>query len=340
MKAAIFYGPRDIRTEEVKKPDIQDNEVLIHVKSCGICGSDLHLYKLGLYSDSLTKPTSKGGIPGHEISGDIIKVGTKVQGLEEGDRVAAVNIMGGMADYVSVPVVPGFTVLNLPQKISYEEAATLDPICNSLHSISKGNPSKGENIVIFGVGAIGLGIIQCFKSLNMDLKKIIAVDISDYRLKVAKQFGADNIINAAVDDPNEKILEYVDSIPWMLSPSITFPAVDKVFDCVGYMKDHPGLSVFQQAMNMVRPITGKIIVTGLFEENVSLDLSPLVFKQVNVIGSFGFTPMDIKQGLELMQFKKINRLNLISHEFSLNQAKEAFEMASNINESLKVLIKP
>ena len=81
MKAAVFHGPRDIRIEEVERPDVQDNEVLIHVKSCGICGSDLHLYKLGLYSDNLTKPSAKGGIHGHEISGDVIKVGAQVQGI-------------------------------------------------------------------------------------------------------------------------------------------------------------------------------------------------------------------------------------------------------------------
>ena len=340
MKAAVFYGPRDIKTEEVEMPEINDNEILIKVKACGICGTDLHMYKLGLFSEVLTRPLEKGGIPGHEVSGDVVDVGRQVKGIQKGDEVAAVVISGGMAEYIPVPVVPGFTVHKLPSEISYVEAATLDPLSNSIHAMTKGTPSKGENVVIFGAGAIGLGLVQCFKALDIYLKKIIVVDISDYRLKVAKQFGADGVINAAKDNPNEKILEFVDTVPLMLMPTLTTPAVDIVYDCVGFMKEHPGPSVIQQALNMVREIRGRVVVPGLFEENVSLDLLPLVAKQISVIGSFGFTPQDLKQALELMQTKKIDRTKIVTNKFPLDQAREAFEKACNVEESIKVLIKP
>ena len=339
MRAAVFYGPRDVRTEEVEMPKIEDNEILVKVKACGICGSDLHMYKLGLFSDTLCRPLKKGGIPGHEFSGDVVKVGRKVRRIKEGDRVAAIY-NGGMAEYIPVPVFPGLTVHKIPPEVSYEEPSTLEPLANSIHATLRANPSKGENAVIFGAGTIGLGIIQCLIALEVGLNKIIVVDISDHRLKVAKELGADGIINANVDDPNEKILEFVGSSPMLIFPTVTTPAVDIVYDCVGYIKEHPDTPVIQQAINMVRDFRGRVLVHGLFEKNVNLDLLPMVGKQVNIIGSFGSIPSDLKQALELIRLKKIDRLKIISHEFPLDRAKEGFETQCKVNESVKVLIKP
>lgn len=339
MRAAVFYGPRDVRMEEVELPKINENEILVKVKACGICGSDLHMYKLGLFSDTLCRQLKKGGIPGHELSGEVVKVGRKVRRIKEGDRVAAMS-NGGMAEYIPVPVFSGLTVYKLPPEVSYEEAATLEPLANSIHATLRANPSKGENVAIFGVGTIGLGIIQCLKALELGLNKIIAVDISDYRLKLAKQLGADGVINANVNDPNEKIVDFVGSIPLTIAPTIANPRVDVAYDCVGYIKEHPGIPVIQQAINMVRDFKGRVLVHGLFEENVSLDLLPMVGKQINIIGSFGALPLEIKQALELIRTKKIDRSKIISHEFPLDRAKEAFETQCKINESIKVLIKP
>ncbi len=345
MKAAVYYGPLDVRTEEVEMPKIEDNEILVKVKACGICGTDLHMYKLGLFSDTLCRQLEKGGIPGHEFSGEVVKVGRRVRRIKEGERVAAVYF-GGMAEYNPVPYFRGVNVHKLPPEVSYNEAATLEPLANSLHATLRANPSKGETAVIFGAGGIGLGIVQCLKALELELNKIIVVDMSDHRLNIAKQLGADEVINASVDDPNEKILDFVGYIPKIseisdfLGFSEKIPKVDVVYDCVGYMKSHPGTPVIQQAINMVRTIKGRIVIHGLFEENVNIDLVPLVGKQNSIIGSFGFDPSDIKQALELMQSKKIDRTKIISHEFPLDQAKEAFEMQCNVNESVKVLIKP
>ncbi|MHA2475270.1 MAG: alcohol dehydrogenase catalytic domain-containing protein [Promethearchaeota archaeon] len=126
MKAAVYYGPRDIRTEEVEDPIIEDNQILIKVKACGVCGSDLHMYKLDLYAEGLVRPVEKGGIPGHEFSGVIEEVGSKVSGIKEGDRVAAFAF-GGMAEYVPVTITTGTNVIQISPEVTYEEAATLEP---------------------------------------------------------------------------------------------------------------------------------------------------------------------------------------------------------------------
>jgi threonine dehydrogenase-like Zn-dependent dehydrogenase len=228
----------------------------------------------------------------------------------------------------------------LPPEVSYEEAATLEPLANSLHATLKANPAKGENAVIFGAGIIGLGVVQCLKTLEVGLNKIVVVDVSDYRLEVAKRLGADEIINASAVDPYEKVIELVGSAPLIFQPTESAPAVDIIYDCVGYIKERPEPPVIQQALNMVRDFTGRIVVHGIFEEIVSLDLLPLVAKQVDVLGSYGFIPSEVEQALELIRIKKVDRQGLITHEFSLDQAKEGFEAQCKIEESVKVLIKP
>ena len=110
MKAAIYHAPLDITTEAVEKPSIGSADILIKVRSCGICGSDLHMYKLGLFTEMLCLPSEVGMIPGHEFSGDIVEVGDQVEGLEVGDRVVAYTF-GGMAEFV--PVRPAFSGLNV-----------------------------------------------------------------------------------------------------------------------------------------------------------------------------------------------------------------------------------
>ena len=339
MKAAVFYGPRDIKTEEVEKPKIQDNEILIKVKACGICGSDLHMYKLNLFSQILVRPLKKGGIPGHEYCGEIVEVGKNIKRYKKGDRVVAFS-NGGMAEYVPVPIIYGYNVYKLPYSITYEEAATLEPLANSYHAMMKGKPFNGANIVIYGAGAIGLGIIQCLKALNIIPNKTIVVDLSDNRLNIAKKLGADEIINAKTENVFQKVLKLVGPSPQFGPSLFPIPKVDIIYDCVGYIKQQKAPLVLQQAINLARQYTGTIVVHGIFEESVNLDLTFMIAKQISIRGSFGFTPLEVKKCIRLLTSKQLDRSKIISHEFPLDKAKEAFETQCNIDESVKVLIKP
>jgi threonine dehydrogenase-like Zn-dependent dehydrogenase len=292
-----------------------------------------------MFSLTLLRPSEKGGIPGHEFSGIVEKVGKNVKGVKEGDRVVALS-NGGMAEYVSVPYIPGFNILQIPTEVSFEEAATLEPLSNSYHAMMKGNPSKGDNIVIIGAGCIGLGIILCLRALELDINKIIVVDLSDHRLKVAKELGADEVVNASKGHPLTKINQLVEMKPLEMMPTMKIPKVDIVYDCVGYMKQHEGPVVLQHAINLAFPKTGRIVVHGIFESDVKLNLLPMVGKQITIIGSFGFERLEAEKCLELMATKKVDMSKLISHEFPLDKIKEAFETQCNTGESVKVLIKP
>ncbi len=339
MKAAIFFGPHDIEIEEVEIPGITDDQVLVKVEACGICGSDLHMFKLGLFTKGLCRSLEQGGIPGHEYSGEVIEVGSRVEGFKVGDRVAGSDL-GSMAEYVPATIIPNLNPLKLRPEVGFEEAATLEPLANSLHATLKGRPVAGENVIVFGAGVIGLGVVQCLRALDIGLNKIIMVDVADSRLNAAKQLGADGVINASRENLIDKAVEIIGSASILSSQTKPRAMIDVVYDCVGYIEERPEPPVIQQAINIIRDITGRVVVHGIFENNVNLNLMPLVIKQVSVFGSYAYTPESALQALELIQTKKIDRLGLISHRYQLDQVKEAFNTACDTNESLKVIIKP
>jgi len=337
MKATIYHSPLKITTEDVDKPTIGPEGILIRVRACGICGSDLHMYKLGLFVPQLCRQSSGGLIPGHEFSGDIVEVGDQVRNLAVGDRVVA-YAMGGMAEYVPVsPALAGGNVYKIPDSVSYQTAATLEPLANSVHAVMKGTPGEGETAIVFGAGIIGLGVIQCLKALDLGIKGVIAVDVSDKRLEMARTLGADDTINASTESVHEKTLELAGSIPL---GAMGIPAVDIAYDCVGLIKDRPEPPVLQQAINVVRPGTGRIVVHGVFETPVTLELSLFVGKQIRIIGSFGATPEGTLKSLELLETQVIDRDIIISHAFPIDQAKEAFDTQAGVETSVKVLINP
>ena len=342
MKAAIYHEPMKITTEEVPVPKVGDMDILVKVHSCWICGSDLHMYRLGLFTEGLCRNSECGMIPGHEYSGEVVEVGKSVTGIAVGDRVATLSIGGGMAEYALVgPAYPGLTVWKVPDEVGWVEAATTEPLANSLHATLLPNPKDGQNLMVFGAGIIGLGIIQCIKALNIKPNKLIMVDVSDKRLGVAKQLGADDVINAKTEDVYQRALALTGEVPvTILAGMMTTPAVDIVYDCVGYIQERPEPPVIQQALMVAREY-GKVVVHGVFEAPVSLQLLPMVFKHIQVLGSYGFIiSEDGDKALELMRTKKVDRSKVISHEFPIDQAKEAFDMQCQVDKSVKVMINP
>ncbi|MEE9202040.1 MAG: alcohol dehydrogenase catalytic domain-containing protein, partial [Dehalococcoidia bacterium] len=191
MKAAVFCGPRDLRVEEVPVPEIGSQEILVKVEACGICGSDLHLYRTGGFED-MGLPMGSGRVMGHEFGGEVVAVGDSVVGIAPGDRVAALA-MGGFAEMVRIPrAVLGRNVFQLPGEVSYEEAATLEPLAACLHAITVADPSPGDTVVVLGAGIIGLGCLQVLRASH-DCRLIVA-DLSEKRLGLARQLGADEVI--------------------------------------------------------------------------------------------------------------------------------------------------
>src|SRR5215510_12245026 len=132
MKAAVYYGPRDMRVEDIDRPGLAADEILVRVRACGICGSDLHMYRLGMF-EALGRPVANGRVMGHELSGDVVEVGAQVRDFRIGDRITGVGL-GGFAEYVAVPINER-SPYQLPSNLSFAEGATLEPLATSLHGV-------------------------------------------------------------------------------------------------------------------------------------------------------------------------------------------------------------
>ncbi len=223
MKAAVLYAQKDIRVEDIEKPVIDANEVLIKVKASGVCGSDIPRV-LGTASHYYPN------VFGHEFSGEVVEIGDKVSHVKVGDKVSVAPLKpchtcedclsgnhalcknysfigsreyGAWAEYVKAPEI---NVVKLPDSASYIQGAFLEPITVALHGLLIMDFKPMTRVAITGMGTIGLLTLQCAQI--MGAKDITVFDIDDERLKVAKELGATNVINTMTDDINEIVKEY------------------------------------------------------------------------------------------------------------------------------------
>jgi threonine dehydrogenase-like Zn-dependent dehydrogenase len=384
MKAAVFYGAHDFRVEDVPEPRIEPTDILIKVKSCGICGSDLHAYKEGLFS----RP---GFIMGHELSGEVAEVGSGVKDIKVGDRVVPMLIPfneflkgcgecfwclrgqpqwcptnihkpcgecdycksgqfwmcdkmqrhlllgysrnGGYSEYVTVPDAQlNVNFFKVPDTLSWEEAAFVEPLWGAYRWVMMANPQTHDVAVVIGLGTIGLLVMEVMK---LYASKVIVTEISDKRLQLAKELGADATINAKQEDPVKKIIELTGSGRSYAGKG--GGCADIVMECSG-----AGIAL-RQAMDMTRT-GGRIVLIGLFEEDVPINANLIIHKQLSLISSFGWgtgkITKEISESMKLLAERKVNVKPLISHEFPVSGIMDAFEAQTRPDEAVKVLIKP
>jgi len=334
MKAAVFHGPRDVRTEEVERPVLEPGDMLVKVAAAGICGSDLHSYKHGLFPE-MGIPVNSGLVLGHEFGGVVVQIAGEVEGLKVGDRITGI-CLGCAAEYVRVPALAIPAVRIIPPEISLEEAATIEPLATSVHAVHLAGLSDGQTAVVIGAGIIGLGVIQVLKAKHA--VKVVAVDFSQKRLDVAVRIGADAVINAAHDDVYQGVLKEAGASE-VLYGGEAAGEVDAVFECAGAPRGQSGPAALQQALRIVKE-NGKIVVVSMAERPVEIEAALLVRKGATIAGSWAWTLDDFDEAIALMTARKLDRRPLVSHEFPIERAKEAYETALLADESLKVLIKP
>jgi threonine dehydrogenase-like Zn-dependent dehydrogenase len=336
MRAAVFHAPGRIGAEEAAMPSIAANEVLVQVAACGICGSDLHMYRTDTHRDLLVRRTEAGQeIPGHEFAGVIVKTGSDVNDYRVGERVVGVG-MGGMAEYVPVPVNP-FQLARIPDGVSFEEAATTEPLADGLQILRLARPQSGENIVVFGVGIIGLGVVQALRASETKVGRIIAIDVSAPRLAMARELGATHAIDASAGDP---VAQVGALCGWQSGYGVPeAPDVHVVIDCAGYLRHMKGPPPLQSALDMLRPSGGRLICFGAFEGRMELDLMPVIHKQMAIHGSNGYGAGELDEALALMATGRVDRRKLISHRFPLERVGEAFEVQGG-GQAIKVLLLP
>jgi len=348
MKSAAYQGPRQVVVKEVDIPKIGSTDILVRVRACGICGSDLHSYKDGSYIEL-------GQVMGHEFSGDVVEVGKEVRNIKEGDKITAhplvycyecpmclagfpylclnkfrqsigYGLPGAFAQYVRIPKVKlNHTVYRLPDGVSYEEGALVEPLATAIHAVQLAQPRIGMDLaVVFGAGAIGLFVLQTLR--NHTPFKIVVSEVSDIRLALAQKLGADVATNPRTGNFTECIKD-VGAIRGENSSH----CVDLVMECVG------SAATLEQALEVIKP-AGRIILVGLGPKT-PIDITFLVQNQIKMQGAFCFLD-EFSQAIELMRSKKVSIDPMISHRFTLDEIEQAFEIQSDSGASVKVLVCP
>lgn len=336
MKAAVLHGAKDIRTETVPDPVCEPQGIIIKVKVCGVCGSDLHVYK---------RDGQDGTIFGHEFSGDVVEIGAQVQGIKPGMRVTAVGFRpcgkcfwcqqgkmhrcskmallgyqfpGAMAEFVHIPFATlGRSVFPLPDELTYEDGASVEPLSISYFSVNRAQPKENETIAVIGLGVIGLYAIQVLKT--MGVAKILASGRRPSRLKTARICGADVVIDAAKEDAVKAIMAATANL-----------GVNTVVECAGTQV------TFDQSVAMARG-GGKIMLVGIYEEPLTWNPLSVISKNITLIGCLGG---NFPASIELLQSGKVKTKNMVTHIFSLDEAAEAFKAQLQDAKAIKVMIKP
>ena len=321
MKVAIIYGPRDIRVEDVEVPAIGPEDILIRVKVCGICGSDVHRYLGDRFGLRLAPYPLNSG---HEYCGTVTRVGKNVRQLKVDDKVTlglnwVRDGMGAFAEYLRIPDADERPILKVPGEISFEEAAQIEPLVVALNGFHGVKPERNEKVLILGAGPIGLSLLQC--CLSEGVEDVIVSEKSPRRLEVARQLGA-----VVVDVTKEGLEERVKALT-------KGEGVDVAFECAG------AAVTTKQALSLTRR-GGRVMLIAHYGKSTEIDPEEIVSKSLIVYGYGSYLRDPLKESVRLILEGKVKLKPLISHEFPIERAKEAFETASQPDISVKVLIRP
>jgi 2-desacetyl-2-hydroxyethyl bacteriochlorophyllide A dehydrogenase len=349
MLALVKYGFGKGETEirEVGVPEVGGEDILIEVKAAGICGSDI-AYDNGEHPEHLRPPV----ILGHEFAGIVASVGEDVTDWKVGDRIVSDNtgyVCGkcyacSTADYLSCPerlglgysMDGGFTqyvkisgdllrknpncVFRIPDSISFEEAAILDPFCNAYKAVvQESNLLPGGDIAVFGVGPLGLCSVQMARIAGAARIIVVARSSSKGRLQTALDLGATHIILGDKEDVEDRIREITKG-----------EYVDLVVDCAGANE------VIKSSVDILRK-GGEIIKVGFDSNAYNLSLDSIVNKGINIKGHFGYDYTSWRNCIKLIEAGKLDIASMITHELPLTKWKEGFELMRS-KKAIKVIL--
>ena len=332
MKVAVLHGPGDLRLDEVQKPVIGPGDLLVRVAAAGICGTDLHFRHMGPRFEGKPMPL------GHEYAGEVVELGNNVTSFKLGDRVAYNSNnspadmgrggeCGGFSNYVVLRDVDSQTqaLCKLPDNVSYDHAALVEPISVGTHAVNRANPQVGESITLFGAGPIGLGIIMTLVGRGFD--DIVAFDLSPLRREMAVKVGA----RAAYDpreNPPQEILGELRGHGQIWG--VPHPKTDIYFEASGAHGLLPDICRFCNK-------NSRIVTIAMHRKPLELDGTKLMSKEITLIGSQGY-PHEFPEVMAGIAEGKIDPENMISHRFPFDQFMDAFEVANNAEEAGKVVL--
>jgi len=341
MKAALLYGVKDLRIQDIDKPEVGDGEILVKVKAATTCGTDIKIYQRGYVEGVIKLPT----VFGHEWAGDVVEVGNGVSYFKKGMRVRAGNsspclrcymcekgkynlcedmlwLWGAYAEYIKVPA--RIVTLNtqvIPNHVTYEEAAVTEPLACVLHGV-EARVKLGDTVAIIGAGPIGLLHLLTVKKIGAG--KVIISDTIDERLQLARKLGVDETINAKQEDTVEKAKKLTGGY-----------GADVVIEAIGLP------ATWEQALKMVRK-GGTVLEFGGCPPGTEIKVSTeqLHYGETTILGAFHATPAHFKEALNLIASGTINVKPLITKRIKLDDIKQAFENLTTSKKDIKIAVLP
>jgi len=341
MKAAVVKSNSNIEIKNIEKPPVGPGDMLVKMRACGICGSDVE------------KVFGKYGQPsmrlGHEPAGIITQVGSEISNFSVGDRVFTHHHVAcysddchecshgnetmckryyesnlepcGLADEYVVPEwnVNHGGVLNIPANMSFEEAAMIEPLACCIRAWNKFKHQKNDSVAILGVGPTGIMHVLLAKLYG--LGKVFCLDLNDFRLDFAKKFETTTIHSG-----NTNALEQIKS-------ETANQGVDVVIVSTS------SLNALKDAVNFVRK-GGIIVMFGVPSKgaNVDLDMSEIYSKGVTIVNSYAASDVDTIHALDLISNKQIDVSQLITHKYNLQECQQAFAHAKSGDNAMKIII--
>ncbi|MBL7152654.1 MAG: galactitol-1-phosphate 5-dehydrogenase [Phycisphaerae bacterium] len=343
MKALVYTAPYSFEYSDFPDPAVGDDDVLVRVKACGICGSDVH------------GATGKTGrrlpplIMGHEAAGVVEQIGGNVKGFDQGDRVCFDSTVycnqcppcrqgrfnrcesrqvlgvspgdfkrhGAFAEYVAVP---WWIASKIPENMSFVRAALLEPVSIGVHAASRAPITPDDTVAVIGAGTIGLFILQAAKLRGP--AKVIACDINEFRLGVAARLGADCVVNPADVELKDAILKETDD-----------EGANVTFEAVGFAK------TFLDAVSITKT-GGYIVAVGNLEPRAEFNPQELVARELTFTGSYASSG-EFRDCIDLVASGKIDVEPLISDVLPLSEGAAAFDRLLKAEENLlKIVLEP
>ena len=339
MRVAMYYSNRDVRLEELPVPKIGAGELLLRTRASGICGSDLmewyRIKKVPL-------------VLGHEITAEVAEVGESVEGFSVGDRVFSTHHVpcgkcryclaghqsvcellrtthfepGGFAEYIRVPKINvELGTLRLPDSMTFDEGSFIEPMACVVRAQRFAKLAAGQTVLVIGSGISGLLHVQLAKARGA--ARVVATDISDYRLNAAKQFGADATIHGAEDVP-ARLKEFNDG-----------RLADLVIVCTGAMP-----AIQQATKSIDRGGTLLFFAPTAAGVDAPIPLFDFWRDEITVVTSYAGSGDDLKESLELIHNRKVRVADMVTHRLPLAETGVGFQLTASGLDSIKVIIDP
>jgi L-iditol 2-dehydrogenase len=337
MRQAVMVNPGKIEFKDVPRPAPRPGEVLIRVRRIGVCGSDIHVYH------GLHPYTSYPVVQGHEVAGEVAEVGAGVSGFAPGEPVVfmpqvtcgecypcrhglyhicdQLKVMGfqtGGAAQDFFPV-PAEMVLKLPETVSIDQAAMIEPISVAAHALRRYGQVEGQNVLVLGAGTIGNLVGQVAAASGA--KGVMITDVSSYKLQKAMECGLANGVNPQAEDLGQAILR-------VFGPD----KADVILECVGAQA-----TITQAVANARKGST--IVVVGVFAQKPQVDLGLVQDRELSLVGTLMYQTQDYLRAIELVAGGKLCLNQMITHRFGFEAYPQAYEaIESSGGKYMKVMI--